>query len=140
MTAQSATQSLSTSDRSSLLRMTLKGNALFSVITGVVFIVFSQWLAGFTGIPSPLGFMVVGAGLLAYAILPYQIARQDAINLRHATLIMVADELWVVASIVVLVFGLLPLTAAGKWTVGITADMVAVFAILEYIGIRRIKS
>ena len=51
---------------------------------------------------------------------------------------LVADVIWVLASMVIVLDGLVPLTTAGFWGVLIIADVVAVFAVLKYIGLRRL--
>jgi hypothetical protein len=50
---------------------------------------------------------------------------------------VIADVAWVLASVVVVVSGWAPLTAAGVWAIMIVADIVAVFAVAQYVGLRR---
>jgi hypothetical protein len=47
------------------------------------------------------------------------------------------DVLWVIGSLILIFTSLVPLTTSGKWAVAITADIVTVCAILQYIGLRR---
>jgi hypothetical protein len=44
-----------------------------------------------------------------------------------AWLVIELDVLWVIGSLILVFTDLVPLTAAGKWTVAITADIVTVF-------------
>jgi hypothetical protein len=48
------------------------------------------------------------------------------------------DALWVSGSVIILFTDLVPLTTVGYWAVAIVADIVAVLAILQYIGLRRL--
>ena len=49
------------------------------------------------------------------------------------------DLLWVAGSILLLLGGWLPMSMGGMWAVGIVADIVAIFAILQYVGWRRMR-
>ena len=63
----------------------------------------------------------------------------ETLNTRLVWVIIVLDVLWVVASAVLLFSHVVPLTTAGKWMVGILADVVALFAIFEYVGLRKLR-
>jgi hypothetical protein len=47
------------------------------------------------------------------------------------------DVAWVAGSVIILVLDLVPFTVAGRWTIILLAEAVAVFAILQYISLRR---
>jgi hypothetical protein len=47
------------------------------------------------------------------------------------------DLAWVLASSV-LIF-IVPFSTEGKWVVGVVAELVLVFAVLQFVGIRRIE-
>ena len=49
------------------------------------------------------------------------------------------DVVWVVGSAVLLVTKALPFTPVGVWAVAIVADIVAIFAIVQYLGLRRMS-
>ena len=75
--------------------------------------------------------------LLGYgAILLYSAARESQ-NQRIAKLAIVLNTLWVAGSYAGLLFGLFPVNVAGRWAIALVAEAVAVFAILEYIALRR---
>ena len=50
---------------------------------------------------------------------------------------MVLDVLWVLGSVALIFSNQIPLTVAGKWAVALVADVVALFAVLQYVGVRR---
>lgn len=127
-------------DRSQLLQRALQGNALFSATSGLGFVLAPGWLAQITGIQPALAFTVVGIGLLVYAAWLWLQAGKDPVSRNGARVAIAGDSLWVIASIIVLASGILPLTTAGKWGVAVIADVVGLFAILQVIGLRRLRS
>lgn len=58
----------------------------------------------------------------------------------YGRLIFWADVAWVSVSAALLGAGQAPLTNAGMWLVILIADMVAIFALLEYLGLRRLRA
>jgi len=58
---------------------------------------------------------------------------------RLALAFVAMDGLWVVGSAILLAGGWVPLTAAGRWAILIVAAIVALFAVLQYYGLRRIS-
>jgi len=126
--------------RSQLLQRALQGNALFSAMSGLGFVLAPGWLARITGIRPALAFTIVGAGLVGYAAWLWLNARKEPVPRSTALVAIVGDSLWVIASVIVLMSGLLPLTTAGKWGVALVADVIGVFAILQLIGLRRLQS
>ena len=133
------TQSLDkTSDRSNLLRQALRGNGLFSALSGLIFLFGARPLATFMGLPWPAALMGVGLVTILYAALLLWMTAQPAINRSFARATVVLDASWVIASVAILLAGWPPLTVAGKWTVALLAEVVAVFAILQAAGLRRL--
>lgn len=126
--------------RSQLLQRALQGNALFSAMSGLGFLLAPGWLARITGVRPAAAFTVVGVGLVGYAAWLWLNTRKEPVPRSTALAAIVGDSLWVIASVIVLVSGMLPLTTAGKWGVALVADVVGVFAILQLIGLRRLQS
>ena len=132
------TQSIKeTSQESNLLRYALRGNALFSAASGIVALVAAQSLAAFIGIQESLVFVVLGVVLLLFAIDLIWIASRKTIDRRVTWAVIVLDVAWVAGSAIILLFDLVPLTVAGSWTIALLAEAVAVFAVLQYVGLRR---
>lgn len=122
------------------LRRVFMGNALFSMTSAIISMVAAKPLAAFLGAAFPAVFVGLGLGLLPFAWFCYDTARQAEIDRHRAVTILVLDIVWVAASAWLLLSGWLPLTVAARWTVGLVAEAVAVFAILEFIGLRRLGS
>jgi hypothetical protein len=125
---------------SSLLRNALYGNSIFSFVSGVIFLLFSKAMAGFLGLSASWIILVLGLGLIAYGVEIYLAARSEPVNRDIAKFAVYADLAWVLGSAVLIFANLVPFTDAGKWAIVIIADIVLVFAILQYVGLRRIAS
>lgn len=121
-----------------LLRNTLRVNALFSLLSGVVFVLAAQSMSRWLGLPYPTAFIVVGIGLLPFAFLVYRTFRQAPVNASLAMVIIVMDVGWVVLSWILLGVAWSQLTTVGRWFVVIQADVIALFALLQWIGLRRL--
>ncbi|MEM7112055.1 MAG: hypothetical protein AAF614_06455 [Chloroflexota bacterium] len=122
---------------STLLRRALQGNGAFSTLIGLVTLLGANAVAAFTGIQPAVVFIVLGLSLLLFAAGLFWMTRETAVNPTLARIVIGLDVLWVAGSIILLLSNALPLTVAGKWAIGLVADMVALFAILQYIGLRR---
>lgn len=126
------------SDNSHFLRQALRGNALFSGLSGLVSLLAASSLANFTGIAQTAVSPTLGLILIPYGLLLFWAARQPVLDVRLAKTAVFLDMLWVIGSLILLLGNWLPLTLAGKWTIGLLAEAVATFAILQTIGLRRL--
>jgi hypothetical protein len=135
-----ATLTVTHASEASLLRRTLRANAIFSTISGMVCIGGSGPLAAFLGLGSQVPMIVLGAGLLLFAVGVFMAAAQVPLDRRKARIIILMDAAWVIGSILVVVDDPFALTVAGKWAVLGVADIVGVFAALQYIGLRRLRA
>ncbi|MEZ4674323.1 MAG: hypothetical protein R2932_08785 [Caldilineaceae bacterium] len=83
--------------------------------------------------------LIVGIGLLPFAFFVAQVARQKPLNRTLVWIVIEMDLLWVIASATILLFGWpATTTVGGMWAIAIVAEIVATFAILQYVGIRRL--
>ena len=125
-----------------LLRAALTGNALFSAVSGVTLVALAGRLPGWTGIGSAALFAAVGAGLLPWAYVLFSGARgKGPLALKSLGRLAIAGDLiWVLGSIILLVARPVTLTTAGVWGVALVADVVALFAFLQFVGLRRIRA
>lgn len=117
--------------QSSLLRRVLRGNGLFSGISGLVLLVGAKPVAAFLGLAWPVALMSLGVTLLAYAAVLFWVTSQESIKRPFVQMAILLDVAWVVGSAAILLAGWLPLTVAGKWTVALLAEVVAIFAALQ---------
>lgn len=122
------------------LRRALQVNGLVSGLTGLGLIAGAQPLAAAMGLPGPAILFVVGAGLLPFALALLGYVAREPVDPRAVLTIAILDVAWVAGSVLILLGGWLPLTTAGKWGIAIVADVVAVFAALEFYGVRQLRA
>lgn len=122
-----------------LIRRAFYGNAAFSGVSGILFLLAANPVSSFLGVTEPMVIVIVGVVCIGYAALLFYNASRPVIEPTFALFTVFADSLWVLGSIVLLVAGWLPLTAEGKWAVAIVAMIVDAFAMLQFVGWRRIK-
>ncbi len=128
--------------RDSLLRNALRGNGLFSALTGAAFILAAQPIAQLMGVSpeAAIVFIMLGVGLLGYAALLWVGASRQALDPRLGWLATAADIVWVVGSILILALDLFSLSTEGRWLVLIIAAIVLDFVIVQAIGLRRLRA
>ena len=124
-------------DRQTLLRNSLRGNAAFSLLSGLTFLLGADAVAGAIGLGDPRILAVLGASLLGFAGLLVFVSSRATLHLPTAMAIVWMDLAWVAGTVPVVALDLLNRTGALA-AVGI-ADVVLVFAILQYLGVRRIR-
>ena len=124
-------------EKKSFLQKAVLGNAAFSGISGLFMVLAAGSISEFLGIGNPLVLVLIGIALLLYMPFLLWLANQSPIPNWMAWLVIELDVLWVIGSLVLIFSNLVPLTTGGKWAVAFTADIVTIFAILQYIGLRR---
>jgi len=127
-------------NNSSLLKNALLGNSAFSLISGLAFALFSKAIANFLGLSASWIILALGVGLILYGFQIYSAARANPINTNVANFAVYADGTWVLGSAVLIFANLVDFTTVGKWAIAIVADIVLVFAILQYVGLRRLSN
>jgi hypothetical protein len=120
-----------------LLKKALAGNALFSVVSGVAILFANRWLVKFLGLPAKASLAIVGVSLVVYAVILWFNARRRKIRITDAWIAVIIDAVWVLGSSV-LIF-VVPFSSGGKWVVALVAELVLAFAIVQWLGIRRIR-
>ena len=126
-------------EKDGLLRKALLGNALFSGVSGAVFLIFSGGVAGWLEIPVMWPLWAVGAGLVLFAAeLLYQ-ATQRRLSLFRAVLGCGSDLAWVIASAALLLGWPNLMSEGGRVAVVTVAVVVASFAGLQSLGIARLR-
>lgn len=126
------------SDPSAFLRRSLLGNVAFSVASGLTFAIAASAVATFLGLPQVAIVRAVGIGLLGFAAYVGFVATRPEIDLAAAFSIILGDLAWVVGTIPIVMLDLL--SPNGVIAALAIADMVLLFAILQYIGLRRVRA
>ena len=124
-------------ERQGLLRKALTGNALFSAVSGAAILFVNRWLVKFLGLPESVNLAILGASLIVFAAILWLNARRPKIKVTDAWIAVMMDAAWVVGSYA-LIFAV-PFSIGGRWIVALVAELVMAFAILQWLGIRRIR-
>jgi len=122
---------------SNFLRRALLANGIFSLISGIILIVAAKPLSALLGVAPPLILLATGGCLLVYAAALFRNALREEVCQTEAVLAVVLDVAWVVGSAAVIFSGLL--SVVGNWAVAVTADIVLLFAVLQFYGVRKIR-
>jgi hypothetical protein len=125
-------------DRSRLLRLALKLDAVATGALGVLSLVSGPLLNDLLGTPVAL-LWPTGLFLIAYAAAIWVTAVRPTINRAAAWAAVVLNLLWVADSVVLVVAGWLPLTVLGTAFVVVQAVAVLLFADLQFVGLRRAR-
>ncbi len=126
-------------DPSRWLRISLRSNAVFSGLSGLVLLIAAGPIAEFLGVETPWIIRGLGPGLLVFAVWLSVVASRPSPDRREVWSAIALDGAWVFGSALLLIADSIPLTLAGKWAVGIVADLVAAFALLQFYGLTRLQ-
>ena len=80
----------------------------------------------------------LGIGLLVFAATLLINARRPELKLTDAWAVILMDLGWVAGSYILVLVA--PFTAEGRWVIAAVADLVLVFAVLQWVGIHRVQS
>ena len=130
------TQSTSAVAADGLLRKALAANAEFCMVSGLGMAVFSRQAGGWIGAPTAV-VLIVGLSLIPWGALLWYFSRRDAIRRAEAWTALAGDEAWVIGTLILVLGFPTALNASGNAVAVLVALVVAVFAVLEFVGIRR---
>lgn len=115
----------------SALRNTLKGNVLFSIVSGTTLLVANQWLSGLMGVAKPVVLMIIGGGLLLFGgYVWFQSSRPHLVK-KEIWGIIIADWGWVAGSIALVLSQAFGLTSTGYIIILVVAAIVGLLATLQ---------
>ena len=129
----------STNNPSRLLRLALRSNAVFSALSAIVFTAASGAIASFLGFLPTQQVFLLGVQLAVFAVWLAWLSTRAAVLRWQVWLIIALDVLWVAGSFQLVLASPSGLTVGGKWVVGMIADIVALLALLQFLGLRRLK-
>jgi len=124
-------------DAPALLRSTLLANAAFSLVCGVLLVALASPLKAVFGLPAGWPLLLIGFGLLPFAVLVGITARQPTPKRSYVLGFAVADVAWVLASVLVLVLAWEMISPLGRSLIAGVALVVAGFAHLQFLGVGR---
>lgn len=114
-------------------------NAGFSTLCGLILLLAGGALEPELGAPA-LALRAVGLLLLPFALGLGLNARRATPRRGEAWLAVALDLGWVLGSVLLILGELWPLTVAGRWSVIGVAGVVALFAVLQALGLRRARA
>jgi hypothetical protein len=116
-------------------------NAVSSGATGAGLLFASKVVADIFGINQTQPFVGVGIFLVAFAAVVYLVSRQNPMNANAVRLLIAGDTLWVVTSLVIVLFQVFDISMLGYFLIGAVALWVAAMAYLQFKGLNQtIKS
>ena len=127
----------SAEERQGLLKKALTGNAVFSIVSGLAILFANRWLVKFLGLPDKVSLAILGVSLIVYAAILWLNARRPTIKITDAWIAIIMDAVWVMGSYM-LIF-VVPFSVGGKWVVALVAELVLAFAIVQWLGIYKIR-
>jgi hypothetical protein len=125
-------------DPARLLRRALNVNAWVTTANAVAFLAGGHLLGPVFGVP-PAVLWLLGAGFLAFGLHAGYVACKETISRSEAIYFVAADAAYVAASVVVLLAYPGLLTGLGRLFFAAAADVVAILAVAEYAGLRRMS-
>ncbi len=129
---------MTTQSQFSNIRRILFANAIFCAVSGLILAFASKPIAAFLGIAPSAGILLgLGIALMVYADIVYIFAKREEISKGFVLFVIIAESLWVLDSILLLVTNWIPFTVEGKWTIGIIAVIVDLFASLQFFEWRK---
>lgn len=114
------------------LKLWLRANATFSILSGLVLIFGNRFLQGFFGFENAYIFPVLAIGLLIFGGSVYLVSRQQPIDAKQVNSISIADAGWVLGSVLLCVFRPFGLTTGAYVVIIIVALIVLLFGIQQY--------
>jgi hypothetical protein len=124
------------SQPSSFLRLALLADAAVSSATGLAMMLGAGVVDGLLGVPGVL-LRYAGLSLLPFAALVAFLATRENLSRPAAWAVVAYNALWAVDSIVLMASGWIAPTALGYAFIAFQALVVAIFAKLQYIGLRK---
>jgi hypothetical protein len=121
-----------------LLRRALLSDAVFEVVCGVLFILIASVLVVGGVSPISLVFLITGVILGGVAVLLFWMQRQAQINLSLVRLVMILNALFAVGGLVGLLILWASLADMARLIGVLIIAGLAIFAALEYAGLRKI--
>ena len=125
-------------DRQRWLRCSLLGNVVFSTLSGLIFVLAASPVASFIGVAEVALVRGVGVGLIGFAACIAFVATRPEIDPKATLAIILGDLSWVVGTVPVVMLDWL--SPDGLIAALVIADVVLLFAGLQYYGVRRIRS
>lgn len=121
-----------------VLRAAYRANGSFSLASAAVFIVMSSDLSSQIGLRSVWPLVVIGAGLVPFGLWLFWLARGPGLTASMGRTVSMMDASWILATIVLLAGWPDLLNPTGRALASSIAGVVAIFAVWQWAGVRRL--
>jgi hypothetical protein len=121
----------------SLLRFAMRADAVLTGLAGIAAIPLAGWLSEISGTTTAFEYSM-GAFFIVYGIVVFGLAALPSVRVPGIAVI-IANLLYTVGAVVLVLADWMPLTTIGVVLTLATGVYTAVFAELQYQGVRRIK-
>ncbi len=122
----------------SLLRLAIRADAILSGLAGIAGIPLASWLAETSGTTKAFEYSM-SAFFVAYGLVVLALAARPSVR-RTGMVLAAGNLLFTVASVVLVLADVFPLTTTGVVLTLATGVYTLVFAELQYQGVRRMKA
>jgi hypothetical protein len=127
-----------TDSTDSLLRLAMRADAILTGLAGVAGIPLAAWLAEVSGTTTATEY-AMSAFFIVYGVVVFGLAALPSVR-RPGIAVIIANLLYTVAAVAVVLADVWPLTTTGVVLTLASGVYTAVFAELQYQGVRRIKA
>ncbi|MBE2268375.1 MAG: hypothetical protein IAE80_09095 [Anaerolinea sp.] len=122
---------------STLLKRILFVDGTSSLAAGIFMIIAASPLATFMNIADPLPMILIGIGFSIFGAFVWRESRRNPPE--RGMVVFFLNLIYVVACWIILALDAFSLSTAGRWLILITADLVTVYAILQFVGMRQLR-
>lgn len=103
-------------------------NSLFSFICGLSMLILNDQLNTFFHISNPLIFNIIGLNLIFFSFIVIFTAISKPLKTLLIKIIIILDILWVIGSLIIVVFQLFELSGNGYFAIGLVGIFIAFLA------------
>lgn len=121
-----------------VLKNALKVNAFFSLFTGLLMVIFHQNIAGIFGVDQSTIFWIIGILLLLFVFLIF--FELNKLRPMVIKLIIVLDFIWVLGSLIVLVFNPFGISLSGNVLIFCIALIVLLLGVFQLRGLSNLHN
>jgi hypothetical protein len=121
------------------LKTVLQINSVSSGAVALLLIAFSGFISQWFGVSESAPFIGVGIFLLLFAVYVFYQSRKEPLHSKGIQTIIITDSLWVTVSALLILFQLFELSMIGYLFIGGVALWVALMAVLQSKGLKRIN-
>ena len=107
-------------------------NSIFSAISGLTMLLFSNRLNELCNISNDYIFPIIGANLLVFSAFVWYVSNKKLTNKILVNIISLLDLLWVLGSFVIVGFGLFNISKEGNILISIVAIWIAFLAYKQF--------